>query len=90
VGGETPSPLQRLLIVVDSASGVGVVLDPARHSWVNADLTLALHRMPEGEWICLDAATTAEAHGVGVTRARVWDVHGPVGISLQSLVVEAH
>jgi hypothetical protein len=89
VSGETPSPLQRLLIVADSASGVGVVLDPARHSWVNADLTLALHRMPEGEWICLDAATTAEAHGVGMTRARLGDAHGPVGISLQTLVLEA-
>jgi hypothetical protein len=89
VAGEPTSPLQRLAIVADSASGVGVVLDKDRHSWVNADLTLALHRTPEAEWMCLDAATTAEAHGVGMTRARLWDTHGPVGISLQSLVVES-
>jgi hypothetical protein len=37
VAGESPSPLQRLLIVADSASGVAVVLDQKRHSWVNAD-----------------------------------------------------
>jgi hypothetical protein len=48
---------------------------------------VSVHRAPTGE--CLDAATTAEAHGVGVTRARLWDVRGPVGVSLQSLVVEA-
>src|SRR5262245_33976570 len=52
VAGEPPSPLQRLVIVADSASGVGVVLDKDRHSWVNADLTLVLHRTPEGEWMC--------------------------------------
>ena len=89
VAGEPTSPLQRLVIVADSASGVGVVLDQDRHSWVNADLTLVLHRMPRDEWMCLDAATTAEAHGVGMTRARLWDAHGPVGVSLQSLVVES-
>ena len=89
VAGESPTPLQRLVIVADSASGVGVVLDKDRHSWVNADLTLVLHRAPAGEWMCLDAATTAETHGVGMTRARLWDTDGPVGISLQSLVVES-
>ena len=30
VEGETPSPLQRLLVVADSASGLAVVLDPTR------------------------------------------------------------
>jgi hypothetical protein len=89
VASETPSPLQRLLIAADSASGVAVALEPGRHSWVNADLTVAVHRAPEGEWVCLDAVTTTEAHGVALTRARLWDTRGPVGVSLQSLVIEA-
>ena len=76
VAGETPSPLQRLLVVADSASGVAVVLDYTRYTFVNADLTVALHRPAEGEWICLDASTVAEAHGVGLTRARLWDAGG--------------
>jgi hypothetical protein len=89
VAGEVASALQSLVVVADSASGLAVVLDPARHSWVNADLTVVLHRHPVGEWFCLDAATTAEAHGVGLTRARLWDVRGPVGGSAQTLVLEA-
>ena len=40
VEGEATSPLQRLLIVADSASGVAVVLEPAHHTFVNADLTV--------------------------------------------------
>ena len=88
VAGETPSPLQRLLLVADTASGLAVVLDYKRYTFVNADLTVAVHRSPEGEWICLDAATVAETHGVGLTRARLWDTRGALGVSLQSCLVE--
>ena len=88
VEGETTSPLQRLLILADSASGVAVVLEHARYTFVNADITVAIHRLPEGEWVCVDAATVAEAHGVGLTRARLWDARGPVGVSLQSCIAE--
>ncbi len=88
VADEIPSPLQRLLVVADSASGIAVVVDPARYTFVNADLTVTVHRPPEGEWVCLDAATVAEAQGVGLTRARLWDARGAVGVSLQVCLAE--
>lgn len=88
VGGETPTPLECLVAVADSASGLAVAVDPARATFVNADLTIALHRIPAGEWTCLDATTTAEGHGIGLTRARLWDTTGPVGRSLQTLLLE--
>jgi hypothetical protein len=88
VEGEAVSPLQRLMIAVDSASGVAVVLEPGRYTFVNADLTVAVHRPPEGDWIGLDAATVAEAHGIGLTRARLWDGRGALGVSLQSCLTE--
>ena len=88
VQGEATSPLQRLMILADSASGIAVVLEHARYTFVNADLTVAVHRPPEGEWVCLDAATVAEAHGVGLTRARLWDERGAFGVSLQSCIAE--
>ncbi len=88
VEGETPSPLECLVTAADSASGVAVAVDPARATFVNGDLTIALHRGPAGEWICLDAATTGEAHGIGLARARLWDTTGLVGRSLQTLLLE--
>ncbi|MGH7339728.1 MAG: thioesterase family protein, partial [Candidatus Rokuibacteriota bacterium] len=88
VDGEAPSPLQRLLIAADSASGLAVVLDPFLHTFVNADLTVAVHRLPEDDWICLDAVTVAEAHGVGLTRARLCDARGAFGVSLQTCLAE--
>lgn len=87
VEGEAPSPVQRLLVVADSASGLAVVLEPARYTFLNADLTVSIHRAPEGEWVGIDAATVAEAHGVGLTRARLWDVRGAIGVSLQTCLV---
>jgi hypothetical protein len=89
VAGETPTPpLECLVAAADSASGVAVAVDPARATFVNGDLTIALHRSPVGEWICLDAATTGEPHGIGLTRARLWDTAGLLGRSLQTLLLE--
>src|SRR3989454_401235 len=42
VAGEVPSPLQRLLVAADSASGLAVVLDHTRYTFVNAHLTVTV------------------------------------------------
>jgi hypothetical protein len=89
VAGETSSPLQRVMISADSGNGVAVVLDPARYTFMNADLTVALHRPPDGDWVCLDAMTRVEPRGVGLTTTRLWDARGRIGIALQTLVVAA-
>jgi len=88
VDGEAPTPLECLVVATDSASGVAVVVDPAVATFVNGDLTIALHRTPAGEWTCLDAASTGERHGIGLARARLWDTGGLVGRSLQTLLLE--
>jgi Thioesterase-like superfamily len=86
--GEAPSPVQRVLVVADSGSGVGAAFDGAGSvPFINADLTVSLHRLPEGEWVGLDALTALEPHGVGLTRTGLYDTRGPIGEALQGLVV---
>lgn len=85
---ESPSAMQRILIAADSASGVSAMLDPARFSFVNSDLTVAVHRPLEGEWIGMRAVTTPQAHGVGLTDTQLFDTRGPLGRVVQSLVIE--
>jgi hypothetical protein len=87
VAGEEPSPLTRVLVAADSGNGVSGELDPRRYLFVNTDLTVHLHRLPAGRWVCLDATTRVEPHGVGMADARLWDEEGPLGRSLQSLYV---
>ena len=87
VSGETPSPLQRVLTAADSASGISGALDFSRWVYVNPDLTVYLHRTLEGEWVCLEAATTPDPAGVGLTTAVIHDPRGPLGATGQSLFV---
>jgi hypothetical protein len=88
VPGESPSPLQRVVIAADSGNGVSPVLDPGAWTFVNPDLTVYLHRAPEGEWICIDAVTIPSATGVGLAESALFDERGPIGRSAQSLVIE--
>jgi hypothetical protein len=87
VAGEEPTPLQRVLVAADSGNGISGVLDPRHHLFVNPELTVHLSRLPEGEWIGLDATTHIDPHGVGLTRATVFDRSSAVGVSHQSLFV---
>lgn len=85
--GEPVSPLTRVLIAADSGNGISAALDFTRWLFVNTDLTVHLHRMPRGEWICLDATTVVEAEGVGLATSVLSDRDGPVARGLQSLFV---
>lgn len=87
VADEEPSPLTRVLVAADSGNGVSARLDPRRVLFINTDLTVHLHRMPRGEWVCLDARTTLNGTTVGLAESALHDVDGAIGRSLQTLYV---
>jgi hypothetical protein len=87
VVGETPSALQRVLIAADSGNGVSATLDWSRYLFINVDLSVHLHRLPGGEWVCLDAITIPEPTGVGLADTALHDEAGPLGRALQTLLV---
>ena len=85
--GEEPTPLQRVLAAADSGNGVSASLDWSSYLFINVDLTVHLHRMPQGEWVCLDAVTLPEPDGVGMADTRLLDERGPIGRGVQTLLV---
>jgi hypothetical protein len=87
VDGEDPTPLQRAAAAADFGNGVSAELAFGQFLFINPDLTVVLERPPAGEWVCLDARTAFGIPGVGVAQSTLWDEQGPVGRSLQSLVV---
>ena len=87
VADEEPSPLTRVLAAVDSASGISSAVDFSSWLFVNPDLSVYLHRLPRGDWICLDAATTVDKHGIGLAAGTIFDSEGEIGRSLQSLFI---
>lgn len=84
---EEPTPLTRVLTLADSGNGISAALDFSKWVFINPDLTVYLHRMPEGEWVCLDAQTTIEPNAIGLATSTLSDVNGVIGRGSQSLFV---
>ena len=87
--GEQPTPWQRAAAVADFGNGISSELDFLTSTFVNADLTVSIHRPPIGPWVCLDARTRYGSPGIGAAESALWDVQGRIGRAIQTLVVEA-
>lgn len=87
IAGEPIDPLARVLIAADSGNGVSSALDFRRFIFINPELTVHLHRYPEGEWVCLEAETTVSRRGVGLALSTLHDVRGPIGRGAQSILI---
>jgi hypothetical protein len=85
VAGEEPSPLQRVMAAADSGNGVSAALDWREHLFINTDLTVHLLRLPESEWVCLQAETLLGPLGLADTA--LWDERGRIGRAAQTLLV---
>lgn len=88
VEGEDPDPIERLIAVADSASGISAVASPAELLFVNTDLTVHLTREPVGEEIWMSAATTLDPAGIGRTVGELGDRRGGVARTGQALFVD--
>jgi hypothetical protein len=88
IPGTAPSPLARVAAAADFANGLSWILPFDDWLFVNTELTIHLHREPEGEWIGLDARTVSGATGTGLSTGVLHDLRGPVGVCAQALFVE--
>lgn len=84
IGGIANSPLVRVATLADFSNGFAQLNLDAGTGFINADLTLNLHRMPEGEWIGIDARTRAQPQGVAMAEAELYDERGLIGRVSQS------
>jgi len=88
VDGDAPSPLQRVAAAADFGNGISSLADFSSLAFINPDLTISLHRLPVGEWVCLDAVSRLEPNGIGFAESALYDERGRIGRSVQSLIVE--
>lgn len=87
LAGEPISPTASFLALVDTANGIAVQQPPTEWMFPNLDLTVHLHRRPEGDWVGLDTTATFGPSGQGLTSSVLHDVAGPVGKAEQVLTV---
>jgi hypothetical protein len=89
IDGEPNSPFMRVASAADFGSGVGNPVRVTNAVAINPELTVHLHRHPEGEWICLESGGWAQPTGVGLAETRLYDEQGVIGRATQTLLVES-
>ena len=75
-------------MVVDSANGVGAAIDPDEFLFMNTDTAVHLHRAPSGTTSRFAPRGSIGPDGIGVTTAEIFDRHGFIGTSAQTLLVQ--
>lgn len=88
VAGEAPSPLVRAVVAADFSNGVSRLLRSSDWVFMNADLTVSLHRLPEGAWIGLRSVSHLAPTGRGVAHSLLYDLTGPIGRGFQTLYID--
>lgn len=78
VEGEEPSPFVRAVAAADLANPFSNSGEAGLH-FINADLTVYLGRLPDGDWIGLEVAGRTSADGVSVATCNLYDGSGAVG-----------
>jgi len=84
---EIPAPFQRICPLADCGNAIGRNADPDTISFINADLTLMLHRDPAGQWLGSQSVGYWESNGIGMADALLFDEQGVVGRAVQSLLL---
>lgn len=81
VAGERNTPFVQAAMAVDATSLV-TNLGTAGLGYINGDVSLALVRVPRGEWIFMQADSHWACDGVSVGTATLLDATGPFGSAL--------
>lgn len=77
--GQPLTALERVGGVADYASVIGILSRGDRLLFINADVNIALHREPEGEWICLESAGRGDHDGIASSSVHLHDSRGLFG-----------
>ncbi|WP_040796747.1 thioesterase family protein [Nocardia higoensis] len=87
VEGERADAVTSYLALVDTANGIAAREKPSDWMFPNLDLSIHLHRQPEGRWVGLDTSVVFGGTGQGLTTTVLHDLAGPVGYAQQILTV---
>ncbi|MBX2824533.1 MAG: thioesterase family protein [Gammaproteobacteria bacterium] len=84
---ETASAFQRICPLADCGNAIGRNAEVDEVTFINADLTIVLHRDPVGEWLGSQSVGYWEPDGIGMADALLFDEQGAVGRALQCVLL---
>ncbi|MUL78377.1 thioesterase family protein [Mycobacterium sp. CBMA226] len=85
IEGEVNSPFVRAAVAAEGTSMV-TNLGTAGIGYINGDLTVALTRLPQDDWVGVEAQTHWAAQGIAVGATTLYDSAGPIGTGLTTAV----
>lgn len=85
IAGRINSPFVNAVLAAETTSLV-TNLGSAGVGYINGDLTVALCRLPVGDWIGLQADDHLTAEGISTGTATLFDVDGPFGTGMVTAV----
>jgi len=80
------SPFVHMCLISDFGNGTGQFYVKNSAGSINADITLYLHRIPDGEWVGFDSKAHMQLNGIGVILTQLYDTKGPVGHISQAIM----
>ncbi len=89
VAGEDLSPFLRVALAADFTNPFANSGDHGLN-FVNADITLYLHRLPVDEWVGFEVVSHQSDEGIAVAECALYDVSGAIGRSLVCAVANQH
>lgn len=87
VQGRTATPFAKACLFADFGNGIGSTTRPDEWSFANLDIDIHFLRMPQGEWILLDAHTEAAGNGHALTQSVFADETGIYAKGTQTIFV---
>lgn len=87
LAGETPSPVQSICPLADCGNGLSRNAPFSEMGFLNADLSIHIHREPTSDWLASEAVSHWQPSGIGLAQAVIRDEDGPVATALQSLLL---
>lgn len=89
VAGQRNTPFVRAAAAAEATSLV-TNLGTAGVGYINGDLTVALARLPQSDWICVQADAHWASEGISVGTATISDDSGPIGSGLVTALSNRH
>jgi Thioesterase-like superfamily len=88
VAGEPLHPLALAAMLGDFGNGTAPPAPVMVNTLANIDITVCMSRLPQGEWILVDAESETSGQGSGYSRARLGDSEGMFATAMQSIFID--
>ena len=88
VEGYEITPLAHLGVLSDFGNGLAQLFVPGTAGSINADISLYINRLPEGNWVCLDSEAMMTEAGIGRVTTSLYDERGAIGSIVQMTLAQ--